>query len=286
MLSRPRNEWQRLASDRRYGAGRTGANACERLRTAGLWRVAPRRSLLQSASMKRCLKCDVVKPLKDFYRYVDNKPKRTRRRYSAAYRTTADGYRAQCKACSRRQPSRSAAYREEERRRAAVKKGKEYTPRAVQAARRAPTREQQLRRVYRVMRALLKVRCAEQGVEFSTIEFRTRYRNDQTFQEKQIARTWARKAASGVLRTDGRTTRKVCEDGTLTPAVVQSLFAAATICPYCRRRLRRRGKTLDHVIPVSRGGIHSITNVLVCCGSCNSRKGTRTLQELGWSLPT
>jgi len=225
--------------------------------------------------MKRCLKCDVVKPLKDFYRYVDNKPKRTRRRYSAAYRTTADGYRAQCKACCRRYPSRSAAYREEERRSAAVKKGKTYMPLGGRRARRQPTREQQLRRFLRLLRVHLRQQCAEQGVSVDAVEYKARYRHDAVFREREIARRWARKAA---------TVHTLKADGTLTPAVVARLFATAKTCPYCRRALHARQKTLDHVVPVSRGGIHSITNVLVCCRSCNMRKHARTPEEMGWTV--
>lgn len=37
--------------------------------------------------------------------------------------------------------------------------------------------------------------------------------------------------------------------------------------------------TLDHVIPVVRGGKHSIGNLVVACKSCNSRKSKKTIME-------
>jgi len=37
--------------------------------------------------------------------------------------------------------------------------------------------------------------------------------------------------------------------------------------------------TEEHIIPLSRGGRHSIGNLLGACGSCNSRKGTKLLAE-------
>jgi 5-methylcytosine-specific restriction endonuclease McrA len=52
-------------------------------------------------------------------------------------------------------------------------------------------------------------------------------------------------------------------------------------CQWCRRR---PGNTMDHVVPRSRGGVHSWTNVVLACQLCNNRKGDRLARELGWTL--
>ena len=53
-------------------------------------------------------------------------------------------------------------------------------------------------------------------------------------------------------------------------------------CVYCGCKT---DITIDHVIPPSRGGGHTADNVVLACASCNSAKGTRTLQEwLGQNL--
>lgn len=38
--------------------------------------------------------------------------------------------------------------------------------------------------------------------------------------------------------------------------------------------------TIDHVVPISRGGAHSWENVKLCCAECNVRKGNRPLLEV------
>jgi 5-methylcytosine-specific restriction endonuclease McrA len=61
---------------------------------------------------------------------------------------------------------------------------------------------------------------------------------------------------AGVLRRDGR------------------------CCAYCGKR----ADTIDHVVPRSRGGMHTWDNCVAACRTCNSRKADRLLTELGWTL--
>lgn len=41
---------------------------------------------------------------------------------------------------------------------------------------------------------------------------------------------------------------------------------------------------LDHVFPWSRGGGHTVENLVVACASCNLSKSDKTLDEMGWTL--
>lgn len=49
-------------------------------------------------------------------------------------------------------------------------------------------------------------------------------------------------------------------------------------CFYCEKP----SETMEHVIPLSRGGSHGIGNLVPCCGSCNYSKAGRTVME--WRL--
>lgn len=52
------------------------------------------------------------------------------------------------------------------------------------------------------------------------------------------------------------------------------------ICHYCGNRVGADALTMDHVVPVARGGRSTRANVVPCCDACNKRKGVRTPAEL------
>lgn len=45
-------------------------------------------------------------------------------------------------------------------------------------------------------------------------------------------------------------------------------------CRYCGVSVGRSTATLDHYVPVSRGGKNTWNNAVLACGPCNSRKGS------------
>lgn len=52
-------------------------------------------------------------------------------------------------------------------------------------------------------------------------------------------------------------------------------------CVYCGSR---KTLTIDHVMPKSRGGANTWTNLVTCCSSCNRKKGDRTPEEANMKL--
>lgn len=52
------------------------------------------------------------------------------------------------------------------------------------------------------------------------------------------------------------------------------------ICHYCNEKFNKALLTMDHVIPIIRGGKSTRTNVVVCCKKCNSKKKYFTPVEI------
>jgi 5-methylcytosine-specific restriction endonuclease McrA len=55
-------------------------------------------------------------------------------------------------------------------------------------------------------------------------------------------------------------------------------------CAYCGKVCSPGEATVDHVLPISRGGRSSWSNTVTACFACNQRKADRTPQEAGMKL--
>lgn len=65
-------------------------------------------------------------------------------------------------------------------------------------------------------------------------------------------------------------------------------------CQYCGvkppnksqalRWMEKNHLNLDHIVPRSRGGKTIWTNIVTACYKCNSKKGSQTVEELGWKI--
>jgi 5-methylcytosine-specific restriction endonuclease McrA len=57
-------------------------------------------------------------------------------------------------------------------------------------------------------------------------------------------------------------------------------------CAYCGQRFCKTQLTLDHVVPFSRGGKKTWSNIVTACHECNNKKGDRDLHQLEFKLLT
>jgi 5-methylcytosine-specific restriction enzyme A len=52
------------------------------------------------------------------------------------------------------------------------------------------------------------------------------------------------------------------------------------VCYYCRRVVGHRALTMDHIVPLARGGRSTRGNVAPACKECNTRK--KSLVPVEW----
>ncbi len=56
------------------------------------------------------------------------------------------------------------------------------------------------------------------------------------------------------------------------------------VCQYCGTNVSKSSGTIDHILPQSRGGKNTWTNLTTSCYKCNCKKGNRTPKEAGMKL--
>jgi 5-methylcytosine-specific restriction endonuclease McrA len=63
--------------------------------------------------------------------------------------------------------------------------------------------------------------------------------------------------------------------------IIYQSFVNGFICYYCGKKMNIKSKypykeapSIDHMVPISRGGTNNINNLIVCCHACNIIKGT------------
>ena len=96
-------------------------------------------------------------------------------------------------------------------------------------------------------------------------------------QNRPIVRAW-KKANPGKKRAQKRR-RKAAKRGTSTVDKVdeKKIYERyKNTCVYCGAT---EDLTLDHVVPLARGGAHSEENLAVACRACNSSKNATPLAE-------
>ncbi len=81
--------------------------------------------------------------------------------------------------------------------------------------------------------------------------------------------TIGRWRAKTMKRKSGRV---MLDDGTAAAVAVSLMQTKA--CLYCDRLLTDDTRTIDHMDPLSKGGVHSASNLCACCSRCNTSKGS------------
>lgn len=189
--------------------------------------------------MKSCADCKLHFPLTEFYSYSNGSP------------------RPHCKPCHK---LRSQRYAKEHRaqRRATYKKWYDNHPEERSAA---------WARKYSVHRTqILSWHAARYERDPAAV-----LKRNKTYRTTERGRLVNRMVSK---RRRARKANAECVHISLTE--LQALHVRFDgMCAWCPSH----GTTLDHVVPLARGGMHAIGNLVPCCSSCNSKKNARDPQD-------
>ncbi|GAB2190953.1 HNH endonuclease [Sessilibacter sp. MAH2] len=79
--------------------------------------------------------------------------------------------------------------------------------------------------------------------------------------------------------------KRVNRSHVVPPLTNRALFSRDNYqCMYCGNHFRLEELSRDHIVPVSRGGADSWTNVVAACKRCNQRKSNHLLSEISMEL--
>lgn len=101
--------------------------------------------------------------------------------------------------------------------------------------------------------------------------YKIRYAKDLVFRQSQILKNGKRK--------------KILKERSDGPVNVQALIQERDRCPYCFTRLHAENTAIDHMEPISKGGIHAESNLIACCKSCNNKKHAKPFNQWVNQLP-
>ena len=216
---------------------------------------------------KKCYKCEVEKFYDDFYK---NKSKK-------------DGLADECKECSKK---RHKQWRENnknnikeskkqyfnknkniilEKHKQYYIKNKEYI--SNQKKKYRENNKEKLQKISKIWR--------ENNREYSIKYLKLWYENNKEYNIQ-----YRNNHRDKMLQYEHkRNANKLNQLGFLPYNYIQILEERDTYCKYCNLHIKIYGYHIDHIIPLSKGGLHDINNLQLICASCNHKKGNKLEEE-------
>ncbi len=189
---------------------------------------------------KICSGCDQTKCLGFFHRFI----------------LSRDGYRSRCKTC--RSVGETTTESNKARRRQLYHRDIEESRRKSKARRNAE-KDKERRRIYRANNPD-KIRAYE--AEYNRSESRKQYIHQYRQKHPEITINHRNRQ-----REAGKFTAQEWIE-------LKTLYSYSCLC--CGRQEPDINLTVDHVIPLVKGGANTIDNIQPLCITCNKKKGTKT----------
>lgn len=238
--------------------------------------------------MKTCTKCGIEKELTDYHRQ----------------KSSADGHARQCKKCANAQSKKyrennSVKIKEYKRQYFQKNKDKVYESRRRYEQNNIDAVRKRRKKYYQEVGKPRYQENYRKNREHYQAKDQEYYQNNREYIKKRTAENYRqnresylataskyRKNNPEVVRSSHlrRRARLVdADDGTVTSEFLNNLIKKNTTCYYCGVELEGKGH-VEHMTPLSRGGLHSVNNLTMSCASCNLSKGTKTAEEFLTSL--
>ena len=219
---------------------------------------------------KRCSICRIEKPTTEFWKSSSNK----------------DGFRSRCIPCEmqyrqdRRHLDRETSRNSQRRRREAEKQ------RQLQAKREwAEANPEKVIEIERKRREAAVERKRQQQREWrknnpeKAREIQRKYRaaHPEIYRKASKKYSEANPEVKRATEAKRKATKRDNSKFKISTKELKDLYAGP--CSYCGASGEM---TLDHVVPISRGGVHGVSNLVPACGPCNFSKGQKLLIE--WKI--
>jgi 5-methylcytosine-specific restriction endonuclease McrA len=223
-----------------------------------------------SITQKRCSSCKVEKPTTDFWKSSNN----------------PDGFRYRCVPCemqyrsNRKHLDRETSNRAQRKRREAEKQ--KIREAEIQWAKANPEKVKELEKAR--LEAVVEKRRAQtrrwrQQNPEKAREIQRKYRESHPEIYREASKKYVQ--ANPEVKRAAEAKRKAKKRNNsrfrISTKELKDLYAGP--CSYCGALGEM---TLDHVVPISRGGVHGIGNLVAACGPCNFSKGQKLLIE--WKI--
>jgi 5-methylcytosine-specific restriction endonuclease McrA len=224
---------------------------------------------------KRCNACGLSKPVSEFYIQID-------KRYDAKY------YHSVCKKCDNLKAKeyykihrleiteKNAIYQlnhKSEKREYDRQYHQKHARKHQERARKWYAEHPEYCREYGLKyRAKHPEQCKEQG---------HKWKREHPKQRSEYSRKYAQTPEGKISKANTQHKRRSQKkDGKITLAEWNTIKKQQHFrCYWCKVKFKDEELIMDHVIPLSKGGLHDASNIVASCQSCNSSKHDKI-----WSL--